>query len=166
MSGWDGVESPEQGEVSIPRTPDCVAATLRAGDASARAGGGTFSKIRRPRSRLRKSRPGRKSSGGAMDRFATRDGLGQGAAPPTKRTKTVLKAKTYMDDKGYMRTVNEEVVVTDDDDVSPGFSRRETVFAVVSTAWARQAVSVSPGQFSCVGRRSAKVAAADGPAGV
>lgn len=56
-----------------------------------------------------------------MDKFATKNGIDQGGVR-TKRTKTVLRKKTYMDEKGYMKMVNEEVEVTDDE-VSPSAHR-------------------------------------------
>lgn len=57
----------------------------------------------------------RQSNSGAMDKFTARGG-GNGDMP-TKRTKIVLKSRTYMEG-GYMKSVNEEVEVTDDDQVS------------------------------------------------
>lgn len=49
---------------------------------------------------------------GAMDKFTAVGGGGVAA----KRTKTVLKSRTYMEG-GYMKTVREEVEVTDDEEV-------------------------------------------------
>ena len=55
------------------------------------------------------------STSGAMDKFTARpEGTGGGVA---KRTKIVLKTRTYMDG-GYMKSVNEEVEVTDDEEAS------------------------------------------------
>lgn len=56
----------------------------------------------------------RQSNSGAMDKFTAR-GEGNGNMT-TKRTKIVLKSRTYMEG-GYMKSVNEEVEVTDDEEV-------------------------------------------------
>lgn len=48
-----------------------------------------------------------------MDKFTAKGGGGGGVA--AKRTKTVLKNRTYMEG-GYMKSVCEEVEVTDDEE--------------------------------------------------
>lgn len=48
-----------------------------------------------------------------MDKFTAKGGGGGGVA--VKRTKTVLKSRTYMEG-GYMKSVCEEVEVTDDEE--------------------------------------------------
>lgn len=55
---------------------------------------------------------------GAMDKFTARSNVGApvGGGVAAKRTKTVLKSRTYMEG-GYMKTVREEVEVTDDEEV-------------------------------------------------
>lgn len=59
-----------------------------------------------------------------MDKFTSKNGAavngdGDGGGEPgvrTKRTKIVTKTRTYMEG-GYMKRVNEEVEVTDDEEV-------------------------------------------------
>lgn len=65
---------------------------------------------------------------GAMDKFTSKNEVavngdgGDGGGEPgvrTKRTKIVTKTRTYMEG-GYMKRVNEEVEVTDDEEVMLG----------------------------------------------
>lgn len=55
---------------------------------------------------------------GAMDKFTAKGNGGGGSVGGValKRTKTVLQNRTYMEG-GYMKTVREEVEVTDDEEV-------------------------------------------------
>ena len=50
-----------------------------------------------------------------MDKFTAKAGGGGVNGGAVKRTKIVQKTKTYMEG-GYMKTVNEEVEVTDDEE--------------------------------------------------
>lgn len=49
---------------------------------------------------------------GAMDKFTA------GERGTVKRTKIVRRVTTYVDHGGYMKTVQEEMEVTDDEEVS------------------------------------------------
>lgn len=49
-----------------------------------------------------------------MDKFTARNGV-DSSGTRRKRTKVVLKGRKYVDEKGFLWTVNEEVEVTDDD---------------------------------------------------
>eukprot|EP00904_Undaria_pinnatifida_P012960 jgi/Undpi1/8795/HiC_scaffold_25.g11257.m1 len=53
-----------------------------------------------------------------MDKFTAKAGGGGVNGGAVKRTKIVQKTKTYMEG-GYMKTVNEEVEVTDDEEEQP-----------------------------------------------
>lgn len=55
------------------------------------------------------------NNSGAMDKFTAKAGGGGVNGGAVKRTKIVQKTKTYMEG-GYMKTVNEEVEVTDDEE--------------------------------------------------
>ena len=68
-----------------------------------------------PQSVLRAPLPSRvNTTSGAMDKFTAKSG-GGGGGVAVKRTKTVLKSRTYMEG-GYMKSVCEEVEVTDDEE--------------------------------------------------
>lgn len=62
--------------------------------------------------------PPAKSFSGAMDKFTGKKGVAAGGRVEVaeKRTKTVLRPRTYMEG-GYMKLVNEEVEVTDNEEV-------------------------------------------------
>lgn len=51
-----------------------------------------------------------------MDKFARNNASGGDGGVKVRRTKTVIQTKTYMEG-GYMKTVSEEVEITDDEEV-------------------------------------------------